>query len=579
MKNKQKLTVIVTSVFLMCCQIIFGTPVFGVTNPSLSISLSPLSTLELNPGNFGSVAQTINITTDNYTGYVANLTNPTNSTDLINTTDSSLTIPTITLPNGSSSITENDFTFGYGISLDGINYFPAPNSTSNNILIGSNNAAGTNSHTITFGAKTTTDTVPGLYQKTFVITAVVNNPQYSITYDTNTTDTVNNMPSNTSTTTSPDGTITLPNTIPTRTNYLFLGWDEDNTVTTDPAYNPGDTITLEPTESNEITLYAIWKLDTHDYYLYINDEGTVTNQSYLNTLDTSHTFTIPNFPSIDYAAGHRLSGFAEEDGGSVLYQSGDTITLTASNPTKTLYVIWEPIYMQDFSCSELSNTYDTALLTDIRDGEQYNLTLLSDGLCWMTDNLRLGTTAVGGSITLNSTTSNVPSIGFTLTNIQDSGNTSWTGNASESRVYIQSGINGGLYNWYTAVAGRTTTSSSSEASYSICPSGWRLPTGNKNGDFMTMLYKEGILNSASANGYKNSSTGLDQIMASPLNFPLSGNYGNNGLAGVNSSGGHWTSTGNSSTQAYNAVYTSSTAGAFYVSDWTRGRSIRCVKQN
>ena len=246
---------------LISGQIIFGTPVFAVTNPTLTINLGSLSSLDLMPGNFGSVSQSVSITTNNYTGYTVNLTNPTNSTDLINTNDNTLTIPTITLPNGVTSITENDFDSGYGISIDGTNYLPAPTSNSDGILIGSSNIAGTNSYTLTFGAKPASDTKAGIYSKTFVITAIVNHPQYSITYNANAgTDTVTDMPTNQSTITSTTGTVTLPSDVPIRSGYTFLGWDTNNTATT-PTYPTGttNTITLEPTQANAIILYAVWQ--------------------------------------------------------------------------------------------------------------------------------------------------------------------------------------------------------------------------------------------------------------------------------------------------------------------------------
>ena len=240
--------------------LICETPVFGITNATISIDLGTLTTLDLVPGHFGSTSQSVGVTTDNYTGYTVSLTNSVNDTALVNTSDNTLTIPTITLPNGSTSITASQFDSGYGISADGTNYVPAPTST-NNIVLGTTNASGTGSHTATFGAKPATDTAVGSYVHTFVITAVVNNPQYSITYDKNTTDTVNNMPSNVSTTTSDTGTADLSATEPTRTGYVFLGWDEDDTVTSDPTYpaGGGGSITLEPTQANAIELYAIWE--------------------------------------------------------------------------------------------------------------------------------------------------------------------------------------------------------------------------------------------------------------------------------------------------------------------------------
>ena len=67
------------------------------------------------------------------------------------------------------------------------------------------------------------------------------------------------MPSNISTTTSSTGTVTLPNNSPTRSGYTFLGWDTNSTATT-PTYpsSTTNTIDLEPTQANAISLYAIW---------------------------------------------------------------------------------------------------------------------------------------------------------------------------------------------------------------------------------------------------------------------------------------------------------------------------------
>jgi len=248
-------------------QTIFATPVFGITNPTLSINLSTLSSLDVTPGNFGSASQTVNITTDNYTGYTATLTNPTNSTDLIHTVDNTLVIPTITLPANTESITASAFTSGYGISTDGTNFVPAPTSQSS-LSLGSNNSSGSNSHTLTFGAKPAVSTPAGTYHKTFVITAVVNNPQYSVTYNANAgTDTVTNMPSNISITTTSASSIALSNNVPTRSGYNFLGWDTSSSATT-PTYATGNTntISIEPTQANAITLYAVWETSSREIH-------------------------------------------------------------------------------------------------------------------------------------------------------------------------------------------------------------------------------------------------------------------------------------------------------------------------
>ena len=241
-------------------QLIFGTPVFGVTNPTITITISAPLALSLNPNSFGSTSQTISVTTNNYTGYTASLTNPTNSTDLVYSGNNNLTIPTITLPQGSSSITQAQFTNGYGFSTNGTNYVPAPTSSSS-ISLGNRTSSGTSSHTLYLGALPSSTTPAGTYTKNFTVVAVANNPQYSITYDANAgNDTVTNMPSNTSTTTSSTGTITISSTVPVRSGYTFLGWDTSSSATT-PTYATGNTntIDLEPTQANAVILYAVWQ--------------------------------------------------------------------------------------------------------------------------------------------------------------------------------------------------------------------------------------------------------------------------------------------------------------------------------
>lgn len=268
-------------------------PVFAVTPASLSVSLGSLPSLNLSPGRFGSATQAISVTTDNYTGYTIDLTNNSNTTALVNNSDSSLTIPTIILPEGSDSIPASSFTSGYGVSVDGANFLPAPD-TSGRISIGAQQAAGSFSHNLTFGAKPDTETELGAYSHTFVITAVANSPQYSVSYEENAgTDIVEDMPSDTSQAISSTGTITLASEIPTRNGYTFMGWDTDGTATT-PTYPAGaaNSITLEPTTANAITLNAIWEVSQEsgtkdDPYI---SEDTVYDPTTITSTDGYHKF-------------------------------------------------------------------------------------------------------------------------------------------------------------------------------------------------------------------------------------------------------------------------------------------------
>lgn len=130
-----------------------------------------------------------------------------------------------------------------------------------------------------------------------------------------------------------------------------------------------------------------------------------------------------------------------------------------------------------------SNTSAIRTVTDNRGGttRTYEIAKLADNKCWMLTNLKLGSTS--GSITLTPADSNVAN-NFTLPQLT-------TGGATEydiPRAYgpvpgdTDSGATnyGYLYNFSAATAGESRTShdeAKGNAPYSICPAGWRLPTG------------------------------------------------------------------------------------------------------
>ncbi len=261
---------------LLSGQLFFSLPVFGATDSTITINLSVIPSLDLPPNSFGQVSQSVEVVSDNYTGCTVTLTNPSSDTNLVNSSDNTLTIPTITLPSGSDSITGDDFEYGYGVSLDATNFVPAP-TDSTPLLIGSNTTAGTASYALTFGAKILLETVPGSYSKTFVVMAVAKNPQYSIDFNQNTADTVNDMPSDIATTISDTGSIVLPDNVPTRSGYLFQGWDENSSATT-ATYPVGSTnvLSLDPTQANAITLYAVWKIARPITYINLTDNDFPT---------------------------------------------------------------------------------------------------------------------------------------------------------------------------------------------------------------------------------------------------------------------------------------------------------------
>ncbi|MBQ9020222.1 hypothetical protein IJ096_02785 [Candidatus Saccharibacteria bacterium] len=151
--------------------------------------------------------------------------------------------------------------------------------------------------------------------------------------------------------------------------------------------------------------------------------------------------------------------------------------------------------MQDFTtsqCTALSTTTSTSdnriVLRDSRDNKEYNIAKLADGNCWMVQNL-----ALDGGRTLTTSDSDVTANRTLAANITsgDSNDTSvqiiskWAENSGCSGTNCVSGNTekyGNFYNWYAATATTGTSSmTNSNATNSVCPKGWKLPTSQANG--------------------------------------------------------------------------------------------------
>ena len=143
---------------------------------SVSISISPNSVvLDLLPGAFDSDSQTITASTTDSAGYTIKIATAGESSSLVNTVDSSKTIPTFSLPSGQDSIPVASLGDGYGYSIDnGANYLPVPSPSDTAKVLFRTTSAGQNTHTLTFGAKIPLDTTAGQYENTFNIQIVAN---------------------------------------------------------------------------------------------------------------------------------------------------------------------------------------------------------------------------------------------------------------------------------------------------------------------------------------------------------------------------------------------------------------------
>ena len=564
---------------------------------SLSISPSGTAALTLTPGVFGSTSeQTVSVSTTNYRGYTLTLTTSGTSTDLVNTSNSSLTISSLTTSKVASS-----FGSEYGYSTDGTNYNPAPSTSGSGDVLDTTSTSTAKTYGLSFGAKVAENVPAGTYQNTFTLSASANDTGYAITYNSNAASGVSNMPSpNPQEGTISGLTVTLSSRVPARTGFQFLGWDENSSATT-ATYSAGDTFTLDPETANSKTLYAIWGCGGICYYGN-GDDGTGTMENQTASANSSQTLRASNFSR----SGYGFAGWnTKADGTGTSYGPMATITMPSTGALP-LYAVWveaeSGVTMQTFDPT--ASTYANAstgtviALTDSRDNEVYAVAKLADGNWWMIENLRLdiatanittsNTNHPGASLMLqkdsfsgdtwqtctDSTIACMDQISYSLANTNRSNTASYNQNNAAGLTSSWYSY-GGMYNWFTATAGNGLYSISSQSTVlagDICPSGWHLPTG---GTSTTTEYKS--LNTAVNSGSTSVSTGL---RAFPNNFVYSGYYYGSSAYSRGSDGYYWSSTASNNNNAYYLNFDSS-----YVYPGTNGsnkyygRAVRCLAGN
>ena len=332
----------------------------------------------------------------------------------------------------------------------------------------------------------------------------------------------------------------------------------------------------------------------------LTGNGTMSDQiipADVATALNSNTFTAPTGYEFD-------SWNTAQDGTGTSYTDGQSVTgLTTGGTSITLYAQWKTtsIYMQEMSFNECTTTPKT--LYDKRDNQAYTVAKLADGECWMTTNLNLA-----GGTKLDSDGSDVPA-GYTQSNpYYTLPASSTSGFSSETTAYVYNsgnttncGASGqstecySYYSWLAATAGGKDSSGSSvtsdgyNAAYSICPKGWTLPTATtsnanaqnnnnwKTGDFYALAtaYGANLESSYSQNSgtfYNNAGPGTTP------NFLLAGYYISSSFNAGGTGGNYWSSTSNSSNNAYNLNFRSDRVISASNSGRKNGFSVRCLKE-
>lgn len=306
--------------------------------------------------------------------------------------------------------------------------------------------------------------------------------------------------------------------------------------------------------------------------------------------------------------------------------SNDVIVSVVANPAyvPTLNAIDNMQEMTSEICAASAEN-ETKQLMDTRDGKKYWVTKLADGNCWMTQNLDLDlsngtpltpddsdvssnwnpprTTEQPGTITSANTQTETYSWdlgmyvksdpdgysnycgGSSIKGLADSSCTSagWTNVSSmtpmadgttntviSGNTYNAHYLVGNLYQWNAATAGTGGTITSQDATDSICPKGWQLPTSNNSnsGSF------QALMNAYSISSNTDGSTAITQA---PLYFHPSGYVASVSLWSAGREGDYWSSTAFSNTSyAHYLYFTSGNVGPSFGNPRYRGQSVRCL---
>ena len=272
----------------------------------------------------------------------------------------------------------------------------------------------------------------------------------------------------------------------------------------------------------------------------------------------------------------------------------------------------EPLpYMQDLNATKLNqllpNVGDTTTAIDKRDEQAYQIAKLADNKYWMVENLNLaGGTALDADntdvtsayISSFTTSNNLTKNGSTIalpassTSGFDTDNYSYVYNSGNKTNCGASGQNTPCYSYYswdaaTLGSGRTISTDNTDAPYSICPKGWRLPTsGNssdnewKRGDFYKLATAYGAnLESDYCENYYEASPFYNNAGPNTTvpKFLLAGVYANGSFSQGGSLGLYWSSTSDSSTSgARYLVFLSVHVGSANNNNRYNGFSVRCL---
>ena len=483
---------------------------------SISISLIGNVSLNLLKDNtnpvFGkSTEARATVTSDHFTGYTFTITGSNDSGKLENNDKSKFLSSIDTAISENTFKTDAQYNDHWGFLPDTLYennttiqnslYRPSPTTAGTTIdITDSPTDEDGNEYKLALGAKVSPEMALDSYGQTFILAATGNGYDYHIGFTDNSATLPDDIYGN-----AQSNTVTLPAKVPTKDGFVFGGWCNQattvntNNETTCPSgattYQPGQSITLDGASANNLLLYAIW------------------SKGYDTFADA--------FVGAGKTDSDKINGYFKMQ--DITPEICDSI------------VIGSPATTGDIA----KNT-----LIDTRDNQTYLVAKYADGHCWMRQNLSLSLTAGSAIIAYNFETDSTFS--YTPTNTtQANDGTAWTLNASDGArsyggskdKYAVESMNitvaasiassgqpyekmGVLYNWTAATAqsGADAAATTSEATTSICPKGWRLPSYyTSDYSFRVLMGSYGLPTSRQYNNYSGQ-------LQNPLNLSRSGYY-------------------------------------------------------
>ena len=423
----------------------------------------------------------------------------------------------------------------------------------------------------------------------------------------------------------PDGTFSSSNvnlSVSTNNNsgyaLYFATTGDDNHM---HSQNQATTETIAPV-SGSVT-QATFANNTWGYNLRAASEGDANASTQYQAVPTSgdtalKTTSAPSNDSYNLTFGAKVNTSIP----SGTYTNTVAVSVVANPPLVADMTSLSTMQEMTPEVCEATEVGTVARLTDARDQKQYWVTKLADGNCWMTQNLDLDlstskaltpddsdvssnwtpTRSTTTSIFSNTTNTEQyswdpgywvksdpdgysnycgSSSGITSFNDADCTSAGWTNVSSmtpmddgttntviSGNTYNAHYLVGNFYQWNAATAGTGGTITSQEATDSICPKGWRLPTSKSSGEYQALMAAYNITSNTDS---------TTRITQSPLYFHPSGNVYSGSLWGAGIVGIYWSSTAHSSTSyAYYLFFNSGGVNPSYYDYRYHGFSVRCL---